>query len=430
MQTSSRALALARLVASPARLAFALVLVIHGALILLMGVKITPDSAAYSGWADILLAHHFNYAAFGREATSTFPPLLYSGFVSLVAVCKLLAGERWATVLVLLNLLADALTAALLVDAVCALTRRRLAWMGALGLYLVSFEILDWTRCALSDITFLLLSFAIFHLAARGLWTNERPRFQVATLLLLGAAVFYRPTGIVLVAPIVATLFMAAGWRHLESSVSAAPSPEEPSTDTRRRARFGLPAVVLGVCAVLTTVIFVVHGALAQNPERWPLAFLKSTLRYNHAHYALGEIVYDRRETWHAPPVSLLDYAAVSADRFAHYFCFASRSFSRSHNALAALFFVPIYALAALGVRELLRRSTRIPSLLDPCGKVVLSSLLVVWSFAVFHALIQVDFDWRYRLPIVPHLDLLAAVGLAHLDSMRAARQKRLQAPA
>jgi hypothetical protein len=33
----------------------------------------------------------------------------------------------------------------------------------------------------------------------------------------------------------------------------------------------------------------------------------------------------------------------------------------------------------------------------------------------VFHGLLQVDFDWRYRVPVLPHLALLAAGGVAVL---------------
>jgi len=42
--------------------------------------------------------------------------------------------------------------------------------------------------------------------------------------------------------------------------------------------------------------------------------------------------------------------------------------------------------------------------------------------FALFHALTVLDFDWRYRTPLMPHLIVLAACGADVL----AARQRLL----
>jgi hypothetical protein len=52
---------------------------------------------------------------------------------------------------------------------------------------------------------------------------------------------------------------------------------------------------------------------------------------------------------------------------------------------------------------------------------VFLAAFGALLSYAIFHALVQVDFDWRYRIPILPHLILLAAGGLADLARRRTA---------
>jgi hypothetical protein len=53
---------------------------------------------------------------------------------------------------------------------------------------------------------------------------------------------------------------------------------------------------------------------------------------------------------------------------------------------------------------------------------VFLAAAGAVLAYAVFHGLVQVDFDWRYRLPVIPHLILLAAGGIAVLGRGAAAR--------
>ena len=50
-----------------------------------------------------------------------------------------------------------------------------------------------------------------------------------------------------------------------------------------------------------------------------------------------------------------------------------------------------------------------------PERRVFLAAAGALLAYSVFHAFIQVDFDWRYRVPVLPHLILLAAGGAADL---------------
>ncbi len=43
-------------------------------------------------------------------------------------------------------------------------------------------------------------------------------------------------------------------------------------------------------------------------------------------------------------------------------------------------------------------------------GHLVTVLLVTVLSFTVLHAMLQIDFDWRYRVPIIPCLLMLAAI--------------------
>jgi hypothetical protein len=44
-------------------------------------------------------------------------------------------------------------------------------------------------------------------------------------------------------------------------------------------------------------------------------------------------------------------------------------------------------------------------------AEVVILSALIVLAVAFWHSLVVIDFDWRYRLPILPHLIFMAACG-------------------
>jgi hypothetical protein len=135
--------------------------------------------------------------------------------------------------------------------------------------------------------------------------------------------------------------------------------------------------------------------------------------------YALGEVVSGRLETYHDPPHAIIDYVAISVDRFVHFFAIGAHDFSAAHWAVELVFFLPAYGLAGWFVVALWRGRT----MLQPRErKVLLAAMGAILSYAVFHGLVQVDFDWRYRIPIVPHLILLAAAGAADLFERRVSR--------
>jgi hypothetical protein len=75
-------------------------------------------------------------------------------------------------------------------------------------------------------------------------------------------------------------------------------------------------------------------------------------------------------------------------------------------------FFLPCYSLAAWLALALWRGRTAFGA---SERKVFLAAFGALFSYALFHGLVQVDFDWRYRVPVLPHLILLAAGGLADL---------------
>jgi hypothetical protein len=89
--------------------------------------------------------------------------------------------------------------------------------------------------------------------------------------------------------------------------------------------------------------------------------------------------------------------------------------YSRAHTVINMAFFVPAYGLTIAAVMN----RHRLPA---PQRRAVVALVLFLLSVAVFHALLQIEYDHRYRLPALPALVILAAIGL---ESVR-----RLQTPA
>jgi hypothetical protein len=379
----------------PLRAALLAIALVHGAYTLAVGVTMAPDSRTYAYWSGRLLESGFDYPAILSAASTEFPAVLYVLFGTLLALLRGLFGDSWPAALVAINLAADIAVGLLIVRLAVRLTGTGAGGWTALGLYLICFDLFRWLPFVLSDSTFLLLAFAIFTLAARRILGDAKGWLVVLIAALAG--IFYRPTGMVLLPDL--------GWAIYLSRARQA---------VRRRV-----GIVFGALAAGLTAAAFAFAWLMQDPARWPLRPFAGAFEATARGYALGKVVDARPETYHAPPGKLVDFVLISADRFAHFFAVGAEAFSPAHWAASLAFFLPCYALAGWLAFALARGATAYAA---PERKVFLAAFGAVLAYAVFHGLVQVDFDWRYRAPVLPHLILLAAGGSA--DLIRRARAR------
>lgn len=366
--------------------AFLLILVLHGAYVLWSGVRLSPDTQVYDYWAGRLIETGFDYGRLLGEVRSSYPAILYVLFATLAALLKWLFGPSWTLALVVLNWLAHAALGAMLARLAGRVAGPVAAWT-ALLFYLGSFDIVQWVPFVLSDTSFILLIFAVFAMAAgrilsgRGGWLAV---FAAAT-----AAIFYRPTGIVLLPDLAWAYYLARS----------------------KGTRIARTRIVGFLCAAALggALIF---ALLVQYPPALPDGTLSFTLAETAKGFRIGEIVHHRPETFHAVPASLADHLLIIADRFLHFFAPAASTFGVGHALVQYLFFLPCYGLGLWFIWLLLRGRT---ALAPPARDVAFAALGAVFAYAFVHALLQVDFDWRYRLPVIPHMILLAAAGASEL---------------
>ena len=368
----------------------AAVILVHGPFVLASGVSHANDSIAYARGADRLIATGFDFAAVIGQADTLYPAALYLLFATLVALLKLLLGAHWGTGLVSLTLLAEAGVAAMLVGVVRRSTDSAPAAWGALGLFLAAFGIVRWTPFLVSDPTFMLLAFVIFALTADRILERKGSWLPVFAATI--AAVLYRPTGVALVPAVTCAMFIAR---------------TDPGRWRKAAAALAMAGAVAGAW---------VFAWLMQQPSRWPFPAMSRTIEVTADHYAVGEVVSARPETYHMPPVTLLDHGALVGDRFLHFFAVTAADFSLAHKLVEAAFFLPVYGLAAGFATALLRGRN---GLSGRQKDVFLAAAAFVLVTALFHGMLQVDFDWRYRLPVLPHMILLAAGGIALLSRRR-----------
>ena len=81
------------------------------------------DSQSYSRWAGYLLEYRFSYFQLFENVKFTIPTYFYSGFITIVAITKMLLTKQWAYGILGLNLIAYAATTGLTTRIICNTTR-------------------------------------------------------------------------------------------------------------------------------------------------------------------------------------------------------------------------------------------------------------------------------------------------------------------
>lgn len=350
------------------------------------GPRLAPDSMTYWRWAGQLVASRFDYGDL-FSAWPYYPVYLYSGFVTIVAVLVEVAGGGWPSLLIALNLIANALTCAFVLVLLQRISGTH--WNIAaffLFLYAISFENLNWVRFALSDTIF---TFMVAGSVFLSVLSVERTKYQVrlivAVVTLGVVCCFFRPPGIIVL--VSAATALTFTWIARRPSGAA-------------QYVLVLLALVIGATGAFSFIM--------QEPNRWPFAFMSATVKSVSHYYQIGEVVSARPETFHAPPRGIAEYMLIVADRFLHFFAPYGATMSRMHKLYNLGFFSILYG----GIAALALRHSSIP-IGERSGLVVVG--IFVLCFALAHAFIQVDYDWRYRAPVVPLMMVLAAVGYGSL---------------
>ncbi|MFM8535144.1 MAG: hypothetical protein ACKOEC_16400 [Acidimicrobiia bacterium] len=139
------------------------------------------------------------------------------------------------------------------------------------------------------------------------------------------------------------------------------------------------------------------RGIFIQHPE-WTPASLVPWFEYIRSGYTAGAVITDRPPMYLGPMTTLPQIIGLTLLKWLAFFTPWAPGYSLTHSAINLLFFVPVYAGCALAIRNAHDR--------DAVAIVVVYALLV----SGFHALQEIDFDHRFRLPVLPALIILATL--------------------
>ena len=107
----------------------------------------------------------------------------------------------------------------------------------------------------------------------------------------------------------------------------------------------------------------------------------------------IGMIIHDRPDTWVPSPNTFIDVTYIYFLRLINFFNPYAISFSKIHiilNSFQTFFiFFSLLIWSLIGGNE---KST---------DKAILFILLLSFSVSAFHSFTLIDYDWRYRFPII-----------------------------
>ncbi len=371
-----------RLVGSNAAV-FVLVALIFGVIAFARPPVQSPDATFYLSLADAIQQGKSEVIFTTEKATWTVVTLPL-----LLVAAQSITLEHWPFLIVLVNVLSMAAAAALLVALVRMVTHSAVAALAALLFYVAAYDVMTWLRFILTDIIYTCLALATFVIIMRGIVRDEPPARRLLLLSLFLVLCFAtRASGAILIPLAIFTEYLAS----------------HPDRQHQSAARCAAPWILL---AVVAAGIMLARGYFYDDMRRWPTDFLRPILEQYVDREKTGEVVWDRRETARLPPDSIIDHLVIELDRFARFFQFTSSGHSRLHNLVSVAYYVPLYSLAVIGLVHGLRSGDRRRRL------AVQATALWILGAAWLHAITILDFDWRYRLPLIPLFILLAACGI------------------
>src|SRR4051812_11491554 len=301
-------------------------------------------------------------------------------YLMVLALVRVTTPHHWQIVMVSFNVICSGLLAVMIVEIARRSARSAVAALAALLFYAGCYESLQWMPFIVTDPMFGIVAFVPFAIVVLRIIDPRQPARPLLLAISLAVACLTRPPGVVLI-PLV--LFVELVLVQKRISVRL--------------------ATIFMITAALAAIF--VRTAIVDQLARWPFEFLRPKIEEFSGREKKGEVVYDLKASYRQPPRTPIDHVVIEADRFVRFFQFTTPAYSRAHKLLNSIYFVPLYALSIVGLAAGLRADGRRRAF-------VIALAMWIGVFALFQALTVLDYDWRFRLPVLPQFILLAACGV------------------
>lgn len=307
-------------------------------------------------------------------------------FVAVVAVLKYLFGADWQVALVFLNFCVTLFSLFYLLRFIESLALSEIAKISPFLLIFFAVDLRSWARYPISDSLYVSMHCIFFTFLFRRIKHENllKPLHLIVATFLLVFIILSRPTS--LVYPIVLGT-LAVFFLLQKASLS------------QLRQYFVPLLAASGLILLFTFSYFVANLDLPSIKEKnLALFVIVEDMRK-------GIVIHDRAETWLKSPSSTMDYFYLIIYKIVMFFNPILTAFTLKHKLINGLFFLSSYILTLVGVF-----GSRVLTTFN--RSVIFFAVSFSLVTAVYHAVTIIDYDWRYRFPIVPILLLSSTIGL------------------
>jgi len=329
------------------------------------GFVMSSDSGQFSRWADDLIRLEFNLYLYYSQNTFINPNYIYSIPIILIAILKNFFGVEWQNAYITINLFLVLFSLIFFSKSLLFLKVRPLIVSIGILILTLSVDLLVWPRYVLTDTIFSFLIILSVYLIIKNIVQKKINYFYLILLIIL--IFLTRPSSIPFISVII--FFIIISKFQIKFSIKL------------------ISLTFISLCIITPFILAVFYQFmevyLVDNPRaRFLINMVKK-----------GMIIHDRPDTWIDGPKSFIDIVHLYFVRFLFFFSPYANSFSILHIVLNLLHtFIVLFSISVwLIVGE--RNYT--------INKVIALILLITISAAAFHSFTLIDYDWRYRFPII-----------------------------
>lgn len=348
------------------------------------GYFISPDGLGFIGWSDLLLNDYSQY--FNQEGKKGQVSIFYFTTVLIISSLRYFFESDWFFFFISINLSIYFFIYFLIIYSLYRIHYNFFIFLIITILFFTNFEQYLWVKFILSDYIHYFLSscFIFFFLNFKNIDNSKKNIFIACIILIL--AVFTRPIFPVYFIFLLSFLFL----QYLPYKIHKFDS-------------WTINIILLFFFTLL--IIFNIGFLFIKNYNFLNIGYLEHI--YNL--FLNGIVINDRPHTYLSfIELNFINMMIIELVRFFYYFVFWDQLYSLKHNILNSLTFTVMYFFALLAI-------IRINTFLIYDRKNIIFLFLFILTFAFFHSITWIEYDWRYRLPIYFPLFLLDLYGFLYL---------------
>lgn len=352
-------------------LIFLLALISRVAYMGVIGVRLGGDSAFYRSTAALLTETNFSLSSLIDHNI----PFFYWAYPFVIAVF-----QQNNVLIVIFQIIIQSLTAVLLYRIGAVLFGLRIGVFAGV-IYALFWELIQWDMYILTDSLFTAMVVLLLYALIRAQQTGDSKRWLIFAFVLF-ALILLRPTALPVAVSVI--WFITSGWGL--------------------RYRLAMALLALGIFILWVGEFWIFDTTSRYGADAY--------VKYFQSLFVDGIVIRDRPEyTLHVQwdpgftSHNAITFIWVFVNRLIGFWYIWTAAFSKSHILYNILTMVPLYVFGLLGLVTSYRKGVH--------KKIITFMIMVIGTYWVFQGITEVDYDWRYRLPVLPFVILFAAYGIS-----------------